>query len=184
MQINDGRGKNGLAGVSKTQRLDVSSRTATRAFYTSRDDGLTYHAIYDPMTCAAGDYAAYLKSTSTTRNLFIDEINFGSVENVKWRVWVATGTAASGEDVTPTEINLSKGIAAEAIAMAGDTTITGLTLGVQVGVDRSPANTTAVNDFHGSLVLGPGNAIVVEYDTGTTGLCEVEIIFHLEDFDA
>jgi len=184
MRIEDGKGKHGFAGVSKNQRLDTSSRSGLRLFYTSRDEGLAYHAVYDGMTASAGDLVAYLKSTSTTRNLFIDEINFGGVESIKWKVFAVTGTAASGETVVPTKINLSKGIAAEAEGMAGDTAITGLTVGEQIAVERSEAGHTDVDDFHGALILGPGNAIAVEYDTGTTGICEVEIIFHFEDFDA
>jgi len=184
MKIEDGRGRNGDAGVSKNQRLDTSSRSGLRLFYTSRDEGLAYHAVYDGMTGTAGDIMAYLQSNSTTRNLFIDEINFGGVEAVKWRVFAVTGTAASGEIIMPAKLNLSKGIAAEATAMAGDTAITGLTTGDQIAVERSGPLNTVVDDFHGALILGPGNAIAVEYDTGTTGLCEIEIIFHFEDFDA
>ena len=35
-------------------------------------------------------------------------------------------------------------------------------------------------DFGQGLILAPNTAIVVEYDTGTTGLCEIDCIFHYE----
>jgi hypothetical protein len=30
------------------------------------------------------------------------------------------------------------------------------------------------------LILAPNTAIMVEYDTGVTGLCEIDCIFHFE----
>ena len=181
MRIEDGKGGNGDMGVHD-QRGQVSSRTNPRISYASRDEGLAYNAVYDGMTVAAGEYAAYLKNTSSTRDAFVSDIEFHSVENVKWKIFSVTGTAASGETVTPSQLNLSKGIPAEATAMAGDTAITGLTTGVQLGVHRSIANDPSDMDYHDALILGPGNAIAIEYDTGTTGICDIDIFFHYEDF--
>ena len=107
MKIEDGGGKNGDMTVSSTQRGNVSAKTRDRMFYASRDDGLAYTGVFDPVTAAAGDYVAYLKNTSSTRNMFITDISFGGVENILWRIWAVTGTAASGETVTPTPMNLS-----------------------------------------------------------------------------
>jgi len=178
--IEDGKGKNGKASVSSVQRLNVSSKTAPRMFYASRDFGLAYNAVYDNITSAAGEYTAYLKNTSSTRNMFINHIEFHSAESVKWKIWHVSGTAASGETVTPTETNLSKNIPAEAIAMAGDTAITGLTNIAQVGTHRSEAFGDSEMDWSGALILGPGDAIAVEYDTGTSGLCSHDIFFWYE----
>ena len=132
------------------------------------------------MTGAAGDYVAYLKNDSSTRNLFISDMTAGGVENIKWKLFSVTGTAASGEEVIPTGLNLSKSIPAEAIAMAGDTAITGLTEGAKLATGRSVANSGAEQTFHNALILGPGDAAALEYDTGITGLCEVSIHFHYE----
>ena len=184
MKIEDGKGSGRQASVSSVQRLNVSSKTQPRIFYASRDFGLAFNAVYDGITCAAGDYSAYLKNTSTTRNLFISTVEFHSVESVKWKIWQVTGTAASGETVEPTELNLSKGITAEAIAMAGDTAITGLTAAAQVGSHRSPALGDSEMDFQGALILGPGDAIAIEYDTGTTGLCSHDLYFWYEEIGA
>jgi len=182
--IEDGKGKNGKMSVSTTQRGNVSAKTAPRKFYASRDDGLAYNAVYDPMTMAAGEYSAYLKNTSSTRNLFVSQIEFHSVESVKWKIWSVSGTAASGTAVVPTELNLSKGIAAEAVAMHGDTAITGLTTIVQVGSHRSQALSDSGMNFEGALILGPGDAIAIEYDTGTAGICSHDIFMWFEDLGA
>jgi len=182
--IEDGKGSGKKMSVSSTQRGNVSAKTATRQFYASRDDGLAYNVVYDPMTVAAGEYSAYLKNTSTTRNMFIADIEFHAVENVKWKIWNVSGTAASGTTITATELNLSKGITAEASAMHGDTTITGLTQIAQVGSHRSQALSDSGMNFGGALILGPGDAIAIEYDTGTTGICSHDIFIWFEDLGA
>lgn len=184
MKIEDGKGKNGDASVSSVQRLNVSAKIAERYFYASRDFGQAFNAVYDNQTVAAGEYSAYLKNTSTTRNLFVNHVEFHAVENVKWKIWEVTGTAASGETVTPSNFNLASGQPAEAIAMSGDTAITGLTTVKQLGSHRSEALSDSEMDYEGALILGPGKAIVVEYDTGTTGLCSHDIFFWYESIGA
>jgi len=184
MKIEDGRGKNGDASVSIVQRLNVSSKTAPRWFYASRDFGLSFNAVYDGLTVAATEYSAYLKNDSATRNLFVGTIEFHSAEAVKWKIWEVTGTAASGASVTPSNFNLASGIPAEATAMSGDTAITGLTTVKQLGSHRSEALGDSDMDFEGALILGPGKAIAIEYDTGTTGICSHDIFFWYEDLGA
>ena len=184
IRIGDGKGKNGDMSVSSVQRGNVSAKTAPRRFYASRDFGLAFNSVYDNQTVAAGEYSAYLKNTSTTRNLFVGDIEFHSVEAVKWKVWEVSGTAAAGEVVTPSNFNLASGIPAEATSMAGDTAITGLTTIKQLGSHRSEALGDSRMSFDGALILGPGKAIAIEYDTGTTGICSHDISFWYEDLGA
>ena len=181
IRIGDGKGKNGDASVSAVQRLNVSAKEANRDFYASRDFGLAFNAVYDNQTVAAGEYSAYLKNTSTTREMFIGHIEFHSASAVKWKVWEVSGTAAAGEVVTPSNFNLASGIPAEATAMAGDTAITGLTQVKQLGSHRSEALAESEMHYGGALILGPGKAIAVEYDTGTTGICSHDIYFWFEE---
>ena len=184
MKIEDGKGKNGDCSVSSVQRLNVSAKTAPRHFYASRDFGQAFNAVYDDMTVAAGEFAAYLKNTSTTRNLFVGHTEFHSAENVKWKIFEVTGTAASGATVTPSNFNLASGQPAETSAMSGDTAITGLTAVKQLGTHRSEAFGDSSMEFDGALVLGPGKAIAIEYDAGTTGLCSLDVFFWFEDIGA
>jgi len=183
MKIEDGKGKNGDMSVSTTQRGNVSAKIAPRAMYSARDDGLSFSVIYH-MTAAAGEHVAYLKNTSSTRNMFIGDVSFGGVPSILWKMFFCTGTAAAGETVTPTPTNKSKAIPAEAIAMAGDTAITGLSVDGQFSALRSPANDTSEEAFDGTVILGPGDAIVVEFDAGTGGICEVDIHFQYENLGA
>ena len=180
MLIEDGKGQNGAASVSGSQRMNVSAKTARRLFYASRDDGLSFVAVYDGITAAAGDHVMYLKNTSTTRDMMIDFISLSAVEAVKWKMFEVTGTAAAGETVTASVLKLASGRTVEATIMAGNTTITGLTTGNQIVSRRSVATGTLEIDYESALILAPTKAIVIEYDTGTTGLCEGEICFHYE----
>jgi hypothetical protein len=151
--------------------------------YAARDFGQSYSAIYH-FTATAGDHIAYLKNTSSTRNLFIGDMSFGGVNSILWKGFFCTGTAASGEVITPQPTNKSKAIPAEATAMAGDTAITGLTTDGEFTTRRSPAAGTNEEAFDGTVILGPGDAVVIEYDAGTDGIGEVDIHFHYEDIGA
>lgn len=183
MKVEDGKGKNGDMSVSVTQRGNVSAKTAPRPMYSARDDGLSFSAVYH-FTAAATEHVAYLKNTSSTRNLFVGDISFGGVETILWKCFFCTGTAAAGETITPTPTNRSKSIPAEATAMAGSTAITGLTTAGEFTTRRSSANGTEEEHFDGTVILGPGDAIVIEYDTGTGGIAEVDVHFHYEDLTA
>lgn len=183
-RIEDGKGKNGDASVSSVQRLNVSAKTQPRMFYQTRDFGLGYVAVFDPISAAAGEHIAYLKNTSSTRNLFLTRIEFGSAEAVVFKVSKATGTAAAGETITPTNLNFGSNLTAEAEAMAGNTAITGLTTDGLVGVARTTANGEATEDYEGAVQLGPNDAIVAEYDSGTSGTCSVSMFFFYETIGA
>jgi hypothetical protein len=179
MKIEDGKGKNGDASVSSVQRLNVSAKTAPRAMYAGRDFGQSYSAVYDSITAAPGDIVAYLKNTSSTQNLFVGDITAGGAAATKWKGWIVTGTAAAGETVVPTAMNLASSIPAEASAMAGDTTITGLTNVAQFTNFRHDVLSTWEEALEGTLILGPGDAISLETELGT-GIVEVDIHFHFE----
>ena len=184
MKIEDGKGKNGDCSVSAAQRLNVSAKTRDRMFYISRDDEQSFNAIMPSFSAVAGQYVFYLKNTSSTKNLYLHTLEYHSVENVHWKVWEVTGTAAGGTEIIPTNLNLGSGRSAEATSMGGGATITGLTLGSQIGTHRTTAFGEAGMDFGEALILAPNSAIMVEYDTGTTGLCEIDCIFHFETIGA
>ena len=180
MIIEDGKNKNGAMSVSAAQRANVSAKTNPRIFYSSRDDQKAYNAIMPSFSAAAGEYVFYLKNTSTTDNLFIKHVEFHSVQAVHWKVWEVTGTAAAGTAITPANLNLSSGLASSTTCMGGGATITGLTTVKQIGTHRTAANGEGEMNYENALILGPNNAIAIEYDTGTTGLCEIDCFYHFE----
>lgn len=180
--ILDGGSSGRKATVSSFNRLNVSAKTQPRLFYSSRDEGLAFNAISDCSSIVAGEYCFYLKNTSSTRNIFVQHIEFHSVEAVKWKIWKVTGTAA-GTTIDGNNLNLGSGIPAE-ISAYGDASVTGLTIDYQVGIHRTTAGGEGEMDYTDALILTPGTAIAVEYDSGTTGGCEVDCFFHFEDLTA
>lgn len=179
-QIEDGKGSGKKASVSTVQRLNVSAKTKNRLFYISRDDGLAYNAVMPSFSGTAGDYVFYLKNTAADKNLYINNIEYHSLQAVSWKVFQVTGTAAAGTVITPVNLNLGSGRPAEVTAMGGAATITGLTVGNQLGTHRTQATGDGQQDWGGGLILSPSTAIMIEYDAGTTGLCEIDCIFHFE----
>ena len=184
IRIGDGKGKNGDCSVSSVQRLNVSAKSKNRLFYISRDDGLAFNAIMPSFSAAAGEYVFYIKNTSSDRNLYINSIEYHSLQAVHWKVWEVTGTAAGGTAITAKNINLGSGRLAETIVMGGGATITGLTTNGQLGTHRTEVTGESSMDFGGGLIISPNKAIAIEYDTGTTGLCEIDCLFHFETIGA
>jgi hypothetical protein len=188
MKIEDGKGKSGDMSVSASQRGNVSSKTASRSFYISRDDSLAFNAISTgAFSYDIGEYCFYLKNTSSTRNLMMQHIEYHSVDAVRWVVHEVTGTAAAGTSITPSNLNLASGIPAEATAMGGGAAITGLTSVKVIGTHRTGVFGEGEMAFNGALILGPGNAIAVEFDneySTTTGIVEIDMFFHFETIGA
>ena len=184
MKIEDGKGKSGDMSVSASQRGNVSAKTAPRIFYISRDDERAFNAItVGGNDYAAGEFCFYLKNTSSTRNLMIQHLEFHSEDAVRFIINQVTGTAAGGTAITPSNLKLSSGIPAEATAMGGGAAITGLTVSKVIGTHRTTALSESEMDYGGALILGPGNAIAVEFDSeagGTSGIVEIDAFFHYE----
>lgn len=180
MVIEDGKGKSGNMSVSAAQRGNVSSKSKNRLFYISRDDGLAFNAIMPSFNAVAGNYVFYIKNTASDKNMYINHIEFHSVEAAVWKVFQVTGTAAAGTAITAVNLNLGSGRPAESTIMGGGATITGLTVGNQIGTHRTTALSESEMDWGGGLILSPNTAIMVEYDTGTTGLIEIDCLVHFE----
>ena len=178
--IGDGGGKNPDAKTNGDGRLKVDSESNARIFTISKDFGEAFNAVMPSFSAAATEYVFYLKNTSITQNIVIESIEYHSVQAVHWKVWRVTGTAAGGTVITPTNLNFNSSNAASATAMGGAATITGLTTVAQIGTHRTQATGEAGMTFGGALILGQNDAIAIEYDTGTTGLCEIDCIFYYE----
>lgn len=166
-----------VAGVSDNNRLQVEAETNLRGYFISRDDRRLFNAVFQDASAAAGNYVAYIKNTSTTRQLVVDIVRVGAVNAAKWRFFKVTGTG-SGTAVTAVNMNFQSGIEPEATILADN--ITGLTTAGEFATTRTPANTSQVIPFDDTLILGPQNAFAIEYDTGTTGEAAATIRFYFE----
>ena len=178
-EIKDGTGTGNRVKITSDNRMDVSSKSNPRPYYVSRDKGLVFNCTSDYTPSAAGEYVFYIKNTSSTKILFLHGIEYHSVENVKWKVFQVDGTA-SGTTLTPANLNLGSGLPAEALCL-GNAAITGINTIAQIGTHRTQALGEAGMEFSDALILTPGTAVSVEYDTGTVGNMELDVFFYFED---
>jgi hypothetical protein len=177
----DGGGSGRLATVSSFFRLNVSAKTNPRIFYSSRDEGKAFNSISTDVSATAGDYIWYIKNTSTTNNLYVKHLEFHSENAAVWKVWEVTGTA-SGTTIIESNLNLGSPNVSESLTI-GDGAVTGLTTVKQVGTHRNGANGEGEMSYDNALILVPGSAIAVEYDSGTTGAAEIDCFYHFEEID-
>ena len=169
-----------VAGVTEGGRLQTEAQTNLRGFYVSRDEQRLFNAVFVDASAAAGNYVAYLKNTSTSRILIIDLIRVEAANAALWKVVTATGTATGGTTVTAVNMNRQSGIAPEATMLADN--VGGFTAGsALIAIDRHPDNSSSTIPFDDTLILGPQNAIAIEYDTGSTGAAGAVIRFYYED---
>jgi len=177
VEIEDGTGKGNVAGVDNDNRLQVSAKQAPRDFFISKDDGQFYSVISEDPTAVANEETIYLQNTSTSLNLFIDDITISSDTASIWRIKFVTGTAAGGSVLTPVNFNKTSSNAA-AVISRGDGAVTGLTDDGDIGIIRVTAGGIHHHELKGSLILGQNDAIAVECETNSA--VEITIEFHFE----
>jgi len=164
-------------------RFNVSSRSDSRGYYNSRDEGLAFSFPFDFQSATAGEYGAYIKNTHTTKTLVVGSIGVNSVEASRMKLSVVSGTAAAGTTVTPANLNVSSPNAAQATAMEGNSAATGITGLTEVTLlDFLYCTATGHEEFRlgDRLRLGQNDAVALEYDEGTTGDMSGVIFFFYE----
>ena len=175
--IEDGAGRGYTASVSSSNRLNVSAKSNPRNFYISRDDQRVFVATSSYNINASADYVFYMKNTSSTRFMFINSMQFGGVESQQFVVKKATGTW-SGTPATPSNMNESSGLTAEATVYA-NAVVTAATEGDTIMYARNIATGTVYVDFNDVLILGPNNAFAVQANVGS-GIIDYVCMFHYE----
>ena len=154
-------------------RVNVSARSDDRAYYNSRDRGLTFSVVFDFQSASAGEFGAYFKNISSTGLSFVVAgIGINSVEASRIKLHFVTGVAAGGTSLTPTNLNGSKSSSATATAMEGGSAATGITgLTSTALIDFAYVVATGHQEFRlrDRLRLGQNDAIALEYNEGTTG---------------
>jgi len=165
-RIEDGGGKNGFANVSNTQRLDVSSRSAARAYYESRDEGQVYTVTVEDAGAVADEETLYIKNTSTTKDIIIVATIITCDVSSRWRLKFVTNTSTvAGTVITPTNLNKSSSNAAAAEVRGGATGVTNLIDAGTIGILQCPAGGTVALKGSEGLRLGQNDAIAIECET-------------------
>lgn len=165
-------------------RQNVSSRSDSRAYYNSRDEGQTYSAVYEMTDASVGEYVVYLKNTSTTgKTLVLEGIGANSINDASFKLWFVTGTATDGNPGTPINLNKESSNSATADAREGGaaaTGIGGLTTDGLIDLVFVKAGGHEEFRLRDRLRLGQNDAIAIEYDRGTTGDVAGVIFGYLE----
>lgn len=161
-------------------RLNVSSRADPRGYYNSRDVKRTFTVPFVCTTATAGEYFVYWKNTSTTRELVISSIGVNSSSNSTMKLWFVTGTASAGTAVVPTNMNKQSSNSAEAVAQEGAASsdgIQGLSTDGLIDFLAVPANSHDEFRLEDRLRLGEGDAIAVEFESGSANSTVEGVIF-------
>ena len=159
-------------------RLNVSSRVDGRGYYIARDQGRSFTLTFEHIAAAAGEYSMYWRNDDNDRELVISSIGVNTAEAARLKLFFVTTDAADptgGAEITPRNTSQTARPVASAVATSWQGTsgsgITGITAD---GAAIDQLNCTAAGHEEFRLLdrirLGPGDAVAMEYDTGTTGL--------------
>lgn len=153
------------------KRANVSSRSDSRAYYNSRDVGLTFSAVFDMSAAATDEFFAYWRNASPTKILVITSISVWGGEAMSFKLHFMDSTAATGgTEVVPTNLNAasSKSAPDDSVVMcmkgATSTPITGAASAALVARVGMPAiQEEAHFDIPGDVIrLGQNNALGIE----------------------
>lgn len=152
-------------------RLNVSSRSDSRAYYNSRDQGLYFSLSFNHPDAVNGEYSFYWKNTSSTKILVLQSVFINSDLGANCKLWFVTGAAGDGGIITPTNLNTSSEHAAEATALedGGGTTISGLVTAGIIAYDKIPVDNREKMRPCDTIRIGQNKAIALEVDLVTSG---------------
>jgi len=104
--LDDGKGKGNKAGVNSNNELEVRADVNTRGAVVSDKDEETY-VWTSSYSATSADEIIYIKNTSKTKRLFIDDAVVGGVLQGLFEVFDATGTSTqAGTGSTGQNLNL------------------------------------------------------------------------------
>ena len=167
MIIKDGAGTGKSLKINAENRADVDavSRSITQHVNEvyQKHFSISFEAI-DPT--GADDYFFYYKNTGT-KNIHVTKTRFKTTVVGAVEIHHVTGTASTVTDVAP--VNRYVG-SAEAVPASTGTSVnfTGLTVaGVLNRLQLSTANVDFVDDSPSHIIVPPGQAIALMWDTST-----------------
>ena len=179
LMIEDGTGQGYKLKIDDENRAVVKAIRESLEAHISHEEGQLYSATATDAAQATTEYGFYLKNTSTDKYLIISKFVVTAEQaDVVWALHEVTGTAGGSAAITPKNLNLSSGNAAEATCYAGTAAVSGLTsAGTIMQKYHGAAKSTFSLDVSGAIVLGQGDAIALYY-TGTGGVTHYNCQFY------
>jgi len=174
------QGPNGpLADVNIDKQLLTRAVTESDLEYASEAKGKAYSWSSSYAATAAQEVIS-IKNTSTSDNLIIDEVAVANTVAGVFTIFEVTSGTAAGTGVTGQNLNLGSGKSADATAF-GNASVTGSLSGNVLLYESVAANTGALLDLKGSLVLGQDDEIAIT--ASATGTVYVTVIGHYKTPD-
>jgi len=172
MKIQDGAGSGNWQQIDSENRANVYATTESEISHESESNNRAYTWTHS-YNSGANDTVLLLKNTSADKNLIIDTIIVSSDTTTKIVIHFPSNTTLAGTGVTGVNLNRSSNNVAEASAYGDET---GNTQGDILGQMILLANTGAVLNINGSVILGLNNEIAVDFVSATTALGMVTIV--------
>lgn len=168
--IKDGAGTGRTLRINEENRADVESvsRSITQHINELYEKHwtLTFQAI-DPT--GADDYFFYMKNTGT-KNIHVTKTRFISTVAGSVELHHVSGTASATNAISPVNRNLGSSIAPDAI-IGTNVDITGLTNeGTMLLLRADTANKDVVDEHPSHIIIPPGQAMALLWDTSTGAL--------------
>ena len=175
IRYDDDKGR-GLGTVKGSDgRLNVSSRTDSRAYYNSRDDHLVFAVPFSVTLMDADEDFVAWRNASDDKEIVITDIRVTMFEAgaIEWHI--GTGTPAAGTTIVP--LNLNQGAArsaptdgTESVMMGTTTTpLTGLTsTGIVATQDIATLGLSHALSFGDVLRLGQNDTFFGQMGAGTS----------------
>lgn len=185
MILEDPRNGNAMS-VSKVKngnnRGNISSRTASRAFYISRDNESSYHWVSTLVSGVGtvGGVVISLVNDSSDKNLYIDDITMGSDTALTWNIYKKLN-ANTPAGTTVTSINLNaKGSDSSDSKCFGNALVTGIsnTSTSKYITRRNIANSSDEVSFQGAMIFGRGDGLNIELSGNTVGSGIIDVAIH------
>lgn len=179
MKVRDATGSSRGARVNIENRLDVESVVRPIEQHINEK----YHKIFslpfdaiDPV--GADDYFVYFKNTGT-KDLHFVTLRIRSTVIGTVEIHSVTGTAVFAADTDITPVNRSVGNTSSISAtIKTDTNTTGLTnAGILAHVRLAVANTDYNSDVESHIIVPPGQAIALLWDTATGALSGTACVY-------
>jgi hypothetical protein len=176
---NGGNGGGYKAKVTKGGRLDTSSRSNPRIYYVSRDKGqaFSWHSTYS--VGGTGEEILYIKNTSDTLKLFIDDVIVGGAVAAVFELRHETSGTAAGTTITGKNLNLGSGNVATATSF-GNASVTGSLDGDIIASERVQAGDSKDFKTNDAIFLGKNDAVFIRY-VGSAGVAEASIFGYFEE---
>ena len=179
--IQDGKGSGQKVGVSDN-RLDVTSRSESRIYYLSRENGQAF-SVYGRRNHTGTGNENILSLTYTgNKALYIKEIIFSSNSpDAKIELYFDATSVSGGTEIIPLNLNRSSAISSETTCLNGVTDLTGTTTTANEVFDVRLSNSSFLMDFHGAIILPKNKSIFVLGSVQTAGEKTRIMVYYYEE---